>query len=192
MRPDIVPGATLPDFELSDETGKRRRLSEIQGNDPLCVVVARGHWCPKDQRQHRWLVDMEPEIDVSYSRLVTISSSDSIFECLEWKKSLGAHWPFLADQRRIVQAELDIAEYTDPHHDPAIPHTFMLEPGLMIYSIYDGYWYWGRPTPDDLRRDFRAITAKARPDWDLARPGLREKWEAGDRSAFWPYKTDQG
>ena len=38
MRPDIVPGATLPDFELPDETGKRRRLSEIQG-------TTRSAWC---------------------------------------------------------------------------------------------------------------------------------------------------
>ena len=28
MRSDIVPGATLPDYELSDHTAKRRKLSE--------------------------------------------------------------------------------------------------------------------------------------------------------------------
>lgn len=187
MRADIVPGAVFPDFELPDERGQRRRLSQIQGADPLCLVLARGHWCPKDQRQHRWLVDLEPEVAVSYSKVVTISSTDSIFECLEWKTSLGAHWPFLADQRHVVQQELDITEYTDPHHNPAIPHTFMLEPGLVIYSIYNGYWYWGRPAPDDVRRDFRAITQKVRSDWDLSAPGLREQWDAGERGAFWPY-----
>ena len=31
MRPDITPGAVLPDYELSDHTAKRRRLSELQG-----------------------------------------------------------------------------------------------------------------------------------------------------------------
>jgi hypothetical protein len=24
-----------------------------------------------------------------------------------------------------------------------IPHTFVLEPGLRIFSIYNGYWYLG-------------------------------------------------
>ncbi len=31
MRADIVPGATFPDYELSDHTAKRRNLSELQG-----------------------------------------------------------------------------------------------------------------------------------------------------------------
>ena len=30
MRPDIVPGAIFPDYELSDYTAKRRKLSELQ------------------------------------------------------------------------------------------------------------------------------------------------------------------
>jgi len=33
MRADIVPGAKFPDYELTDHTRKRRRLSELQGND---------------------------------------------------------------------------------------------------------------------------------------------------------------
>ena len=68
-----------------------------------------------------------------------------------------------------------------------IPYTFVLEPGLRIYSIYNGYWYWGRPSNEDLRRDLRDITRAIRPDWDLGAPGLREKWEQGQREDFWPY-----
>jgi len=26
-----------------------------------------------------------------------------------------------------------------------IPHTLVLKPGLVIHSIYNGYWFWGRP-----------------------------------------------
>lgn len=32
MRPDIVPGGTFPDYELTDRTKTRRRLSELQEN----------------------------------------------------------------------------------------------------------------------------------------------------------------
>jgi len=35
--------------------------------------------------------------------------------------------------------------------------------------------------------DLREITQKIRPDWDLAAPGLREAWQRGDKSRFWPY-----
>jgi hypothetical protein len=85
-----------------------------------------------------------------------------------------------------VQQDLEIQEYTDPHHNPMIPHTFVLEPGLLIYSIYNGYWFWGRPSIEDLRHDLREVTRKIRPDWDLAAPGLRENWD-GDKRLHWPY-----
>jgi peroxiredoxin len=34
MREDITVGAALPDYELSDQNGRRRRLSDIQGRTP--------------------------------------------------------------------------------------------------------------------------------------------------------------
>jgi peroxiredoxin len=47
MRPDIVPGAIFPDYELSDHTAKRRKLSELQGQHPMVLVLSRGSFCPK-------------------------------------------------------------------------------------------------------------------------------------------------
>ena len=72
-----------------------------------------------------------------------------------------------------------------------IPHTLVLKPGLVIHSIYNGYWFWGRPSVEDLRRDLRAVTRDIRPDWDLSTPGLREAWDAGDYSCFhgWNKRT---
>ena len=83
-----------------------------------------------------------------------------------------------------MQRDLDIQEYTDSVHDPMIPHTLVLKPGLVIHSIYNGYWYWGRPSVEDLRRDLRAATSAIRPDWDLSTPGLRQAWDAGDVGQF--------
>ena len=51
MREDIVPGAIFPDYELSDHTGKHRKLSEMQGQHPMVLVLSRGGYCPKDRRQ---------------------------------------------------------------------------------------------------------------------------------------------
>ena len=31
MKADIVVGAVFPDYELTDHTGKRRKLSDLQG-----------------------------------------------------------------------------------------------------------------------------------------------------------------
>jgi hypothetical protein len=65
-------------------------------------------------------------MEVGYCRLVTIST-DNITETKEYRTGVGAHWPFLSDTRRIVQKDLDIAEYTDPVHNPMIPHVIVLE-----------------------------------------------------------------
>jgi len=65
-----------------------------------------------------------------------------------------------------------------------IPHTLVLKPGLVIYSIYDGYWFWGRPSITDLWHDLRRVSSEVRPDWDLSAPGLRERWDAGDFAPF--------
>ena len=186
MRSDIVPGGTFPDYELPDQSGRRRKLSELQGSDPMILVLSRGHFCPKDRRQLRNLVELYPEIRVAYTKVVTIST-DNLLETNEMRDALGAGWPFLSDPGRIVQKDLDIAEYTDSTHNPMIPYTFVLEPGLRIHSAYNGYWYWGRPSNEDLRRDLREVTRTIRPDWDLRAPGLRERWERGERDAFWPY-----
>jgi peroxiredoxin len=189
MRPDIVPGARFPDYELTDHTRRRRRLSELQGDDPMILVLSRGHFCPKDHQQHLELAAFYPKIAVSYTKIVTIST-DNLLELNEFRQSVGAQWTFLSDPRRVVQKDLDIAEYTDPKHDPMIPHTFVLEPGLLIHTIYNGYWFWGRPSPEDLRRDLREVFTKVRPDWDLSAPGLRDAWEAGERSRFYPYRAE--
>lgn len=39
MRSDVVPGGVFPDYELSDHTAKRRKLSELQGQDPVRTCV---------------------------------------------------------------------------------------------------------------------------------------------------------
>src|ERR1700728_132613 len=152
MRSDIVPGALFPDYELSDHTATRRKLSELQGQDPMVLVLSRGGFCPKDRRQAELLVQFHREMEVAYSRLVTIST-DNIAETNECRAGVGAHWTFLSDAGRRVQKDLDIAEYTDPVHNPMIPYTLVLEPGLVVFKIYNGYWFWGRPTAEDLRQD---------------------------------------
>jgi peroxiredoxin len=186
MRDDIVPGAVFPDYELPDHTGQHRKLSELQGGDPMIVMLSRGMFCPKDRRQLEGLVQLFREIEVGYCRMVTIST-DNLLETNESRSGAGAHWPFLSDPARKIQKDLDIAEYTDPHHNPMIPHTLVLEPGLVVSKIYMGYWYFGRPTIEELRRDLREVSRKCRPDWDITTPALRDAWARGDKAGFYPY-----
>jgi len=76
MRPDMIPGASFPDYELSDHRGQRRRLSSLQQGDPLVLVLSRGGYCPRDRRQHEGLLPLHREMQVGYCRLVTISTDN--------------------------------------------------------------------------------------------------------------------
>jgi peroxiredoxin len=165
MRADIIPGATFPDYELSDQDGVTRRLSELQGDDPMILVLSRGRFCPKDQQQHLELVELGPRIDVAYTKVVTISTDDPV-EAAEMRRETGADWPFLSDTERVIQKDLEIREETDPYHDPMVPHTLVLAPGLKVHAVYCGYYFWGRPSRDEIWRDLREVFKQTKPDFD--------------------------
>src|SRR5258705_9367613 len=107
MRADILPGAVFPDFELPDHTGKHRRLSELQGSDPLILMLSRGSFCPKDRRQLEGLVQLHRQLEGGYFRLVTITT-DNLLELNEPRSGVSAHLPFLSGPAREVQKDLDI------------------------------------------------------------------------------------
>jgi peroxiredoxin len=186
MRSDIVPGAHFPDYELTDHTARRRKPSELQDATPMVVVLSRGGFCPKDRRQAEGLLQLHREMEVGYCQLVTIST-DNLTETNEYRSGVGAHWTFLSDAGRLVQKDLDIAEYTDPVHDPMIPHVIVLEPGLIVHKVYNGYWFFGRPTVEELRHDLRAVSEKSRPDWSITTPEMKRAWQEGRKNAFHPY-----
>src|SRR5262245_40512300 len=44
MRSDIVPGNVFPDYALPDHSNTVRKLSELQGRDPMVLLLSRGHF----------------------------------------------------------------------------------------------------------------------------------------------------
>ncbi len=76
MRSDIKPGGTFPDYELPDHTNTVRKLSEIQGEDPMILMLARGDYCPKEHQQLLELAANYPKVAVAYTQVVTISTDD--------------------------------------------------------------------------------------------------------------------
>lgn len=165
MRANLVPGAALPDVMLPDQAGVARRLSDLAAGDPLVLVFYRGYWCPREQVFFRRLRDLQDEIDVAFSRIVAIST-DPAPVVAAFRAGLGARWPFLSDASRVYQAELDLRERSDSVYRPYRPTVFTLLPDLTIHTCYDGSWFWGRPTNDQLRSDLLTITRKVQPPWD--------------------------
>lgn len=187
MRRDIQIGATFPDYELPDQTGTLRKLSFLQGNDPMILTLNRGQYCPKDHQQLLQLANFSTQCAVGYTQIVTITT-DNLLKSNELRTAVGGHWTFLHDQKRTIQKDLDIAEYTDPINNPMIPHVFILSAGLKIFKIYSGYWYWGRPTLNELHLDLRAVSESIRPDWKIDNKEMREKFDQNQKDiSFFPY-----
>lgn len=159
------PGERFCDLDLPDHTGRDRRLSELAGGDPVALLFSRGWWCPKEQRHLREMVALQDELEVSYARLVVVSV-DAPETQSAFRAGLGARFTFLSDADRRWLERLDLLEETDTLHRPYRPTAFTLHPDLTIHARYDGNWYWGRPTAEDLRRDLRAISRQVREDFE--------------------------
>jgi cold shock CspA family protein len=71
---------------------------------------------------------------------------------------LGAEWPFLSDEGREIIRSLGILDETEGEYaGVSRPFTFVLRPDLTVHKSYDGWFFVGRPTLEDLRRDLREI-----------------------------------
>ena len=189
MNKDIVPGAKFPDYVLPDHTKAKRRLSDLQGDQLMVVVLTRGFFCPKDRQHMLELVRFHPQFVVGYTQLVTITTDDW-HTTNNYRQQTAAQWPFLYDEDRTVQQDLDIKEYTDTSHDVMIPHTIVLGRNLEVHKVYNGYYYWGRPSMAELHGDLRTVAKNTYPDWDITRPELRDQWEQGNKNRFYPYGDD--
>lgn len=158
-------GVTFPDLDLPDHTNRPRLLSELAGGDPLVLLFSRGWWCPKEQRHLREVTALQREFEVAYTRIVVVSIDTPMVQAA-FRAGLGARFTFLSDAERRWLPRLDLLEESDAVHRPYRPTAFTLFPDLAIHARYDGYWYWGRPTLEDLRRDMREISRQVRDDFE--------------------------
>jgi peroxiredoxin len=180
MSHNLVPGAVLPDFELPDDAGVKHRLSELQGNDPMVLLLGRGEHCPRERQHQQEMLKFHEWCAVAFTKLVTVLPN-SVSDTRRLRIAIGASWPFLADVDLQVQRTLDIDEYTDTRHDATVPHTLVLAPGLSIDKVYVGYWFWGRPSPYRLWDDLQDLLRRIKPDFDPTTEQARASWQRTHR-----------
>jgi peroxiredoxin len=154
----------FPDIDLPDHNGIPRQLSQLVGGDPCVLQFYRGFWCPKEQAFFRALVELQERAEVAYTSFVSVSV-DEPQVAAAFRAGLRARWTFLSDHERSWIERLGLRESTDTKNNPYRPVVYVLRPDLTIHSEYNGYWYWGRPTLDELHRDLRAVTMEVRDDW---------------------------
>ena len=78
-----------------------------------------------------------------------------------FKAGLGARFPFLSDEDRAVTRTLGIIEHTDSRHGPLpVPFSFAMLPDRTVTHIWNGWYFVGRPTPEELRQASREVSVR--------------------------------
>ncbi|NJN86964.1 MAG: cold shock domain-containing protein [Leptolyngbyaceae cyanobacterium SL_7_1] len=127
---------------------------------PLILVFYRGFFCPRDRQQFSQLVLFQQELAVNYCKLATISVDPPIVQAA-FRAGLGAQWQFLCDENRDLIKQLNILDETEGEYAyRSQPYTFVLHPDRTIHRIYNGWFFVGRPTIEELRQDLRTIMEK--------------------------------
>jgi len=161
---DQFPDITLPNHQneltqlshLTKSSILDKHLGFLDGY-PLILVFFRGFFCPRDQQQMRLLVEFQHELTVNYGKLVAVSADPPIVQAA-FRAGLRAQWTFLSDEQRTVIKQINILDETEGEYAyRAQPYTFVLRPDLRIHSIYNGWYFVGRPTNEELRHDLRTI-----------------------------------
>ena len=182
MSQGLTPGSVFPDYELPDENGVMHRLSELQGDDLMVLMLGRGEHCPRE-RQHQFeMLKLQQWQPVAFVQMVTVLPND-LHDTYKMKIATGASWTYLADKDFEIQTAHDIGEYTDTHHPATVPHTVILGPGLTIDKVYVGYWFWGRPSPYQLWEDLQSLAQRTYADFDPTTAEAKAAWEAAQRQA---------
>ena len=111
-----------------------------------------------------YVAHLQPELEVNYCKFAVVWVDDPA-STRAARKELGATFTILCDHQRKVISDLDIVDTTDAHHPRiAIPYAFVLDAERLIFKIYNGWWFLGRPTVEELRMDLRALMSQRR-DW---------------------------
>ncbi len=113
------------------------------------------------------LVQFHRSTEVAYCR-VAVASVDPPRVQAAFKAGLGARFRFLSDEQLELTDALGIRETTDKRHGPLpVPFTFALLPDLTIHRIFNGWYFVGRPTPEELRLTVREMMDRSVKDLDF-------------------------
>lgn len=169
MTTNLQVGDTFPNFELPNHQNELTQLSELTQPSlmdkklgfldgyPLILVFYRGFFCPRDRQQIRQFLEFQNELAVNYCKLVMVSVDPPIVQAA-FRAGLEAQWLFLSDQSQEIIKQINILDETEGEYAyRAQPYTFVLRPDLTIHKIYNGWFFVGRPTVEELRLDLRAI-----------------------------------
>ncbi len=172
MTTNLRVGDVFPDFELPDHRKQPRRLSGY--------VKPQSHG--REARLHRRLParrDLRSGVFLparpaahAPTRAVPVRAGGQLRQARDGQHRRAAGGGRLSrrarggvalplDERREVIRVGILDETEGEYAYVSQPFTFVLRPDLTIHKIYDGWFFVGRPTLEELRQDLREIMERA-------------------------------
>ena len=177
MAATLQPGMTLPDFVLADENGEMHKLSELQGENPMILMLGRGEHCPRERQHQKELIKLYEWCTVGFTSMVTVLPNDR-HETYKLKISTPAAWTYLCDETSRFSACSGSTSTPTPTTTPPSRTRSCSLPGLVIDKAYVGYWFWGRPSAYRLWDDLEDLFRRIKPDFDPTLDDVRAAWES--------------
>ena len=186
MRPDIVPGAVFPDYELPDHRGEAPQAVGAAGATRWCwccraagsarrTGASTRACCSCTARWRSAIAGWSPSPPTSCWRRTNSAPASA---------RTGRSSPIRDAPSRRTSTSRSTPTRT---HNPMIPHTLVLEPGLRRLHDLQRLLVLRPPdrrgaAPGSARR-----AAACRPDWDISSAEQRTAWANGDKARFYPY-----
>jgi peroxiredoxin Q/BCP len=131
--PVVERGETVPDFELPDEEGRPRRLSELSDGHPLVLFfypAAMTYGCTKESCHFR---DLAAEFEAVGARRVGISA-DPVEKQKRFSDKHGFDYPLLSDADGEVAAIFGVRKGL-AGLTPTKRATFVIGPDLRVLEV---------------------------------------------------------
>lgn len=103
----LKAGDTMPDFELPNQHGELRRLSDYLATSPVVLNIYRGGWCPYCNMEMKALHAVQAEIEARGARLVGMAP-ETPDKALSTAERNGINIDILSDAGNRVAEKLGL------------------------------------------------------------------------------------
>ena len=119
-----APATSSPTSSCPTRTATLHRLSELQGDDAMVLMLGRGEHCPRERQHQREMLRFHEwcagRVHASSSRCCP----NDLHDVYKLKISTGAHWTYLADTRPRGRSGRSTSTSTPtPTTTATVPHT---------------------------------------------------------------------
>jgi len=136
----LLAGSQVPEFELSDSTGKLVGSRDLLERGPLVVCFIRGRWCPFCVGQMEALNEAHPHIERLGASLVVISPQ-TVHQSFLMADQHHLRFPVLSDRENRVARQFGLAYQVPADQQEIYRRAFINLPSI------NGETSWELPIP---------------------------------------------